>query len=157
MTRLSISLVAAALVATVAAFDAPLQEPGTAMNTTITAVGGVKVGHHTLSERPTGCTVVLVEDGAVGGVEVRGSAPGTRETDLLDPVNLVQQVHAIVLAGGSAFGLDSATGVMRYLEERGVGYDTRVAKVPIVPAAILFDLGVGGRPDIRPTADCGYA
>jgi len=157
MTRLSISLVAAALVATVAAFDAPLQEPGTAMNTTITAVGGVKVGHHTLSERLTGCTVVLVEDGAVGGVDVRGSAPGTRETDLLNPINLVQQVHAIVLAGGSAFGLDSATGVMRYLDERGIGYDAGVAKVPIVPAAILFDLGVGGRPDIRPAADCGYA
>ena len=152
-----LSIVGLALAATTLAAGPPPQEPGTGMNTTITAVGGVKVGHHTLSERPTGCTVVLVEDGAVGGVDVRGSAPGTRETDLLDPINLVQQVHAIVLAGGSAFGLDSATGVMRYLEERGVGYDTRVAKVPIVPAAILFDLGVGGRPDIRPTADCGYA
>jgi L-aminopeptidase/D-esterase-like protein len=100
--------------------------------------------------------VVLAEAGAVAGVDVRGSAPGTRETDLLDPVNLVQQVHAIVLAGGSAFGLDVATGVMRYLEERGIGFDTGVARVPIVPAAILFDLGVGDRPGIRPDAACGY-
>jgi L-aminopeptidase/D-esterase-like protein len=89
-------------------------------------------------------------------VDVRGGAPGTRETDLLDPVNLVQVVHAIVLSGGSAFGLDSATGAMRYLEERGIGYDTRVAKVPIVPAAILFDLSFGGDAKIRPTAECGY-
>ncbi len=126
-----------------------------AKNETLTAVAGVKVGHHTLSERPTGCTVILVEAGAVGGVDVRGAAPGTRETDLLNPVNLVEKVHAIVLSGGSAFGLDAATGVMRYLEERNVGFETSVAKVPIVPAAILFDLGVGD-PKIRPTADCGY-
>lgn len=117
----------------------------------LTAVDGVKVGHHTLSERPTGCTVVLVEAGAVAGVDVRGSAPGTRETDLLNPVGLVEQIHAIVLSGGSAFGLDAATGVVRYLEERGIGFDTRVAKVPIVPAAILFDLGVGNA-KIRPAA-----
>ena len=121
----------------------------------LTAVNGVKVGHYTLSERPTGCTVVLVEAGAVAGVDVRGSAPGTRETDLLNPVGLVEQIHAIVLSGGSAFGLDAATGVVRYLEERGIGFDTRVAKVPIVPAAILFDLGVGDA-KIRPAADCGY-
>jgi L-aminopeptidase/D-esterase-like protein len=99
--------------------------------------------------------VILAESGAVAGVDVRGSAPGTRETDLLNPINMVQQVHAIVLTGGSAFGLDSATGVMRYLEERNIGFDTRVAKVPIVPAAVLFDLGVGDA-KIRPTADCGY-
>src|SRR5215475_7936043 len=123
--------------------------------TGLTAVDGVKVGHYTLSERPTGCTVVLVEAGAVAGVDVRGSAPGTRETDLLDPVNTVEQVHAIVLSGGSAFGLDAASGVMRYLDEKGIGFDARVAKVPIVPAAILFDLGVGD-PHIRPSADCGY-
>jgi len=123
----------------------------------LTAVTGVKVGHHTLTERPTGCTVILTEAGAVAGVDVRGGAPGTRETDLLDPVNMVQKVHAIVLAGGSAFGLDSASGVMRYLEEKGIGFDAFVAKVPIVPAAILFDLGVGGNPKIRPTAECGYA
>jgi L-aminopeptidase/D-esterase-like protein len=134
---------------------APASQNGT--NKTITAVGGVEVGHHTLTERPTGCTVVLVAQGAVAGVDVRGSAPGTRETALLDPINLVQQVQAVVLAGGSAFGLDTASGVVRYLDERGIGYDTRIAKVPIVPAAILFDLGVGGSPSIRPTAACGYA
>lgn len=121
----------------------------------LTAVPGIKVGHFTLAERPTGCTVILTEAGAVGGVDVRGAAPGTRETDLLDPVNTVSVVHAVVLSGGSAFGLDAASGVVRYLEEKGVGYDTRVAKVPIVPAAILFDLGVGDA-RIRPTADCGY-
>jgi L-aminopeptidase/D-esterase-like protein len=123
----------------------------------LTDVPGVKVGHHTMAGRPTGCTVVLTEEGAVAGVDVRGAAPGTRETDLLDPVNTVQQVHAIVLAGGSAFGLDAATGVVRYLEERGIGFETRVARVPIVPAAILFDLGVGNDPRVRPNADCGYA
>jgi L-aminopeptidase/D-esterase-like protein len=121
----------------------------------LTEVDGLKVGHHTLAERPTGCTVVLAERGAVAGVDVRGAAPGTRETDLLNPVNTVQEVHAIVLAGGSAFGLDAATGVMRYLEERGIGFDTTVAKVPIVPAAILFDLAVGDA-RVRPNADCGY-
>ncbi len=121
----------------------------------LTAVTGVKVGHHTLSERPTGCTVVLVEAGAVAGVDIRGSAPGTRETDLLNPLNMVEQVHAIVLSGGSAFGLDAASGVVRYLEERGIGFDVRVAKVPIVPAAILFDLAIGDA-KIRPTAECGY-
>lgn len=123
----------------------------------LTAVAGVKVGHHTLAARPTGCTVVLVEAGAVAGVDVRGSAPGTRETDLLRPTNLVEQVQAIVLAGGSAFGLDAATGVVRYLEERALGFPTAYGPVPIVPAAILFDLGVGGDPRIRPSADCGYA
>lgn len=119
-------------------------------------VPGVKVGHFTDARRPTGCTVVLVEAGANAGVDVRGGAPGTRETDLLDPVNTVQQVHAIVLSGGSAFGLDAATGVMRFLEERGVGFPVGSLRVPIVPAAILFDLGVGdGR--IRPDATAGYA
>ncbi len=121
----------------------------------LTAVDGVRVGSHTLTSRPTGCTVVLVEDGAVGGVDVRGAAPATRETDLLAPVNTVQVVHAIVLSGGSAFGLDTATGVMRYLEERGKGFAVGTARVPIVPAAAIFDLGVGdGR--IRPDASCGY-
>jgi L-aminopeptidase/D-esterase-like protein len=121
----------------------------------ITDVAGIKVGHFTDARRPTGCTVILCEDGATGGVDVRGSAPGTRETDLLDPKNLVQQVHAIVLSGGSAFGLETATGVVRWLEERGIGYDVGVAKVPIVPAAILFDLGVGDA-KIRPDAEAGY-
>jgi L-aminopeptidase/D-esterase-like protein len=126
------------LVTMTTAADTP--SPAQQQNTTkgLTAVMGVKVGHHTLSERPTGCTVVLVEGGAVAGVDVRGSAPGTRETDLLNPINMVEQVHAIVLSGGSAFGLDAASGVVRYLEERGIGFDVRVAKVPIVPAAILF-------------------
>jgi L-aminopeptidase/D-esterase-like protein len=122
----------------------------------LTAVAGVKVGHFTLGERPTGCTVVLVESGAVGGVDVRGGAPGTRETDLLDPVNTIERVHAVVLSGGSAFGLDAATGVMRYLEERGIGFDVGVANVPIVVGAILFDLRVGGNPSVRPDAECGY-
>jgi len=121
----------------------------------ITDVAGIKVGHFTDSRRPTGCTVILCEEGAVGGVDVRGAAPGARETDLLDPINTVQQVHAVVLSGGSAFGLDTATGVMRYLEERGIGFDMRVARVPIVPAAVLFDLGVGDA-KIRPDAEAGY-
>ena len=121
----------------------------------LTAVAGIEVGHHTLAARPTGCTVVLARGGAVAGVDVRGGAPGTRETDLLDPAKTVQQVHAVVLAGGSAFGLDAAGGVVRYLSERGIGFETRVARVPIVPAAILFDLGIGD-PAVRPTADCGY-
>lgn len=126
-------------------------------NHTLTAVSGIKVGHHTLTERPTGCTAILVDgEGAVGGVSQRGGAPGTRETDLLDPVNMVDKVNAVVLSGGSAFGLDAATGTVRWLEEHNIGWDVRIAKVPIVPAAILFDLPVGGNPKIRPTADCGY-
>jgi len=124
----------------------------------ITAVSGISVGHHTLVERPTGCTVILVDgEGAVGGVSQRGGAPGTRETDLLDPQNMVDKVNAIVLSGGSAYGLDAAQGVMRYLEERKIGWKVGAAGVvPIVPAAILFDLGFGGDAKIRPTADCGY-
>ena len=122
----------------------------------ITDIAGVKVGHYTLEQRPTGCTVILVEEGAVGGVDVRGFAPGTRETDLLDPVNTVQQIHAISLAGGSAFGLDSASGVVRYLEERGKGLPIGSLRIPIVPAAVLFDLQVGDKPEIRPNSNCGY-
>lgn len=124
----------------------------------ITAVSGISVGHHTLTERPTGCTVILVDgEGAVGGVAQRGGAPGTRETDLLDPQSMVDKVNAIVLSGGSAYGLDAAQGVMRYLEERKIGWKVGAAGVvPIVPAAILFDLGFGGDSKIRPTADCGY-
>jgi L-aminopeptidase/D-esterase-like protein len=121
----------------------------------ITDVAGVKVGHFTDSRRPTGCTVIITEEGAVGGVDVRGSAPGTRETDLLTPTNLVEKVHAVLLSGGSAFGLDAATGVVRYLEERKIGFDVGVAHVPIVPAAVLFDLGVGDA-KIRPNAESGY-
>src|SRR5512138_353705 len=102
----------------------------------ITDVEGVRVGHFTDPRRPTGCTVILYERGAVAGVDVRGSAPGTRETDLLEPTNLVDKVNAIVLSGGSAFGLDAATGVVRYLEEHDAGFATAAGKVPIVPAAI---------------------
>jgi L-aminopeptidase/D-esterase-like protein len=129
--------------------------PAAQANATLTAVPGVKVGHFTLTGRPTGCTVVLTEAGATAGVDVRGTAPATRETDLLNPVDIVQQIHAIVLSGGSAFGLDSATGVMKYLEEKGIGFPFGGAHVPTVPAASLFDLPVGD-PNIRPTADCGY-
>ena len=121
----------------------------------ITDVQGVKVGHFTEPGRPTGCTVLLFEKGATAGVDVRGSAPGTRETDLLNPINTVQQVQAIVLAGGSAFGLDVASGVVRFLEERRLGYAVGNIVVPIVPAAILYDLEVGD-PKIRPTAESGY-
>ncbi len=131
------------------------QSPTAAENDTLTAVSGLKVGHFTLTERPTGCTVVLAGDGVVAGVDVRGAAPGTRDTELLAPENVVDKVHAIVLSGGSAFGLDAASGVMRWLEEHKIGFPFGGARVPIVPAAILFDLGVGD-PSIRPTADCGY-
>jgi L-aminopeptidase/D-esterase-like protein len=124
----------------------------------ITDVTGVKVGHHTMAGRPTGCTVVLVDgEGVPGGVSQRGGAPGTRETNLLDPVNMVDKVNAIVLAGGSAYGLDAASGVMRYLDAHKIGWTVGAAGVvPIVPSAILIDLGFGGDPKIRPDADCGY-
>jgi L-aminopeptidase/D-esterase-like protein len=121
----------------------------------VTDVPGIRVGHAQDDEALTGCTVVIYEKGAVGGVDQRGGAPGTRETDLLSPVNHVEKVHAILLAGGSAFGLDAASGVMRCLEERNTGFDTRVAKVPIVPAAILYDLAIG-RSDRRPDPEMGY-
>ena len=121
----------------------------------ITDVGGIEVGHAQDNEALTGCTVILCRKGAVAGVDVRGGAPGTRETDLLNPVNLVQKVHAVVLAGGSAFGLDAAGGVMRYLEERKIGFNTGAAKVPIVPSAILYDLNLG-RADVRPDSAMGY-
>jgi L-aminopeptidase/D-esterase-like protein len=123
----------------------------------ITAVEGIELGHHTLAERPTGCTVILARAGAVGGVDVRGGAPGTRETALLDPVNTVDVVHAVVLSGGSAFGLDAASGVMRYLEERGIGYGGGRSVVPIVVGAILYDLGLEGNQRVRPGPECGYA
>ena len=125
-------------------------------NNTLTAIPGIKVGHATDPVGLTGCTVVLCEAGAVGGVDQRGGAPGTRETDLLRPMHLVQKVHGVMLAGGSAFGLAAADGVMRYLAERGVGVKAGPARVPIVPAAILFDLAVGSA-DARPDAEMGYA
>src|SRR5436309_1798403 len=122
----------------------------------LTAVEGLRVGHHTLAERPTGCTVILVDGDAVGGVAQLGGAPGTRETDLLHPLNMVDKVNAVVLSGGSVFGLDAASGVVRWLDEHNIGWPTAAGKVPIVPAAILFDLPVGGNPKVRPSADCGY-
>ena len=122
----------------------------------ITRVAGIEVGHFTETRRPTGCTVIITREGAVAGVDVRGAAPGTRETDLLNPSNLVDKVHAIVLAGGSAWGLDAASGAVRWLEERGVGFDVAVGRLPIVPAAVLFDLLVGDM-RIRPDAAAGYA
>lgn len=145
---------AAALVALTAAGAG--RQPA-APNLTLTAVDGLSVGHFTLRERPTGCTVILAPRGTVGGVDVRGGAPGTRETDLLDPVNDVTMVNAIVLSGGSAFGLDAASGTVKWLDERNTGYPVGTAGVvPIVPAAVLIDLWFGGNPRIRPGADCGY-
>lgn len=146
---------ASAAFASLGAIPVWAQTAGAADAGSLTEVPGIKVGHFTDARRPTGCTVILTEEGAVGGVDVRGSAPGTRETDLLNPTNLVDKVHAILLSGGSAFGLEAATGVVRYLEERKIGYNVGVAHVPIVPAAILFDLGVGD-PKIRSDAAAGY-
>ncbi len=121
----------------------------------ITDVSGILVGHAQNNEALTGCTVIIYPDGAIGGVDQRGGAPGTRETDLLRPMHLVEKIHAVILSGGSAFGLDAASGVMRYLEEKKIGFNTGFAKVPIVPSAILFDLAVG-RSDVRPDAAMGY-
>ncbi len=126
------------------------------MHNALTDVDGILVGHDTDRENATGCTVILCPpNGAVAGVDVRGLAPATRETDLLGPGHLVERVHAILLTGGSAFGLDAAGGVMRYLEEKNIGLDVRVARVPIVPAAAIFDLGVGSA-RVRPDAESGY-
>lgn len=122
----------------------------------ITSVPGVRVGHSTRTERPTGCTVILLPPDTVGAADQRGGAPGTVETDLLRPENTVSVVHAILLTGGSAFGLDARTGVVKYLEEQHVGFQFGGSYVPIVSGAVLFDLPVGGRPDIRPDAACGY-
>ena len=119
-------------------------------------VQGISVGHFSDSRRPTGCTAVLCPQGAVGGVDVRGAAPGTRETDLLHPSNLVQEVHGIMLAGGSAWGLDAATGAVRWLEEQGAGLNIGVGRIPLVPAAVLFDVMMGDM-RIRPDAAAGYA
>ncbi len=125
------------------------------LRSAITQVAGIEVGHFTDARRPTGCTVIIAREGAVAGVDVRGAAPGTRETDLLHPSNLVDRVHAITLAGGSAWGLDAASGVMQWLEEQGIGLPVGFGLVPIVPAAVLFDLPVGN-PKIRPDAQAGY-
>lgn len=146
-------LVAAAVVAA-SALEAQHMDSQLAKG--LTAIPGIRVGHHTLAERPTGCTVILTEAGAVASADVRGPAPGTIQTDMLEPGALVEQIHGIVLAGGSAFGLVTQSGVQRYLEERNIGFETPAAKVPIVTGAIIYDLLVGGRPTIRPTAECGY-
>lgn len=124
-------------------------------NSSITDIPGILVGQVEDPAALTGCSVVICKEGAIGGVDQRGGAPGTRETDALRPMHLVEKVHAVVLAGGSAYGLDASSGVMRWLEEQGVGFDTGVAKVPIVSSAILFDLAVGS-PSIRPDAEMGY-
>ena len=116
---------------------------------------GVRIGHATDREALTGCTVILCEEGAVCGLDVRGSAADTRQTDVLSPLHIVEKVQGILLTGGSAFGLDAAGGVQRYLEERGKGFDAVVARVPIVPTAVIFDLGLG-RSDVRPGAAMGY-
>lgn len=147
---------AAAGLAVLPAAFAQETDPAGAPAGSLVDVGDLRVGHFTDQRRPTGCTVVIFEDGAVAGVDVRGAAPGTRETDLLNPLNTVQKVNAIMLAGGSAFGLNAAAGVMRYLEEQKMGYHVGPAIVPIVPAAILFDLGVGDF-KIRPDERSGYA
>ncbi len=131
--------------------------PKTTVNNTLTDVPGIRVGQHTHFEGATGCTVVICPSGTVGGVDQRGGAPGTRETDLLHPMHLVETVNAVLLAGGSAYGLSAADGVMRYLEEQGIGYNSRAGfLVPIVPAAILFDLAIGER-GVRPDAAMGYS
>ncbi|MHC1743640.1 MAG: P1 family peptidase [Syntrophobacteraceae bacterium] len=118
-------------------------------------IEGLQVGHAQDLDAATGCTVLICESGATAGVDVRGGAPATRETDLLNPVNLVQEVHAILLTGGSAFGLDAAAGVMQYLEEKGIGFDVQVTRVPIVCGAALFDLTVGDH-RVRPDKVMGY-
>ena len=125
------------------------------MTDSITDITGIKVGHASDFEGITGCTVILCEKGAVAGVDQRGGGPGTREIALLNPINHVEKVHAILLSGGSAFGLDAASGVMQFLEEKNIGYQTGVAKIPIVPAAILYDLNIGD-PKVRPTPEMGY-
>ncbi|MGV7961155.1 P1 family peptidase [Photorhabdus tasmaniensis] len=124
-------------------------------NGTILDIPGIRIGHAEDKLKQTGCSVIIFDNGAVCGVDVRGAAPGTKETELLDPINTVQKVNAVVLSGGSAFGLDSASGVMRYLEERKKGFDVGIAVVPIVPAAVIFDLNFGD-PAVRPDANMGY-
>lgn len=128
----------------------------TTSNDTITAIPGIRVGHASDDTARTGCSVILCEGGAVAGVDVRGAAPGTRETDAIRPGRLVREAHAVLLTGGSAFGLDAAGGVMRYLETRGVGFPVGSLRVPIVPAAVIFDLGVGDG-HTRPDAAMGHA
>src|SRR6266498_1830821 len=144
-------MIRATVVLLLAAAAACAQPPGG--NSTLTAIEGIRVGHHTLAERPTGCTVILVDGDVVAGVSQGGSAPGTRDTDVLGPATGIERVDAIALSGGSAFGLDAANGVERWLDEHT---PARAARVPIVASAVLIDLWVGGKPSVRPGADCGY-
>ena len=155
-TNLAASMNGAAVGAALILLGIPLHSQAQNPSWGLTAVPGLEVGHFTLSGRPTGCTVVLAEGGAVAGADVRGGSPGTIETELLDPVNTVQEIHGVALSGGSAFGLDTSSGVRRYLEEKGVGYKMGDILVPIVVGAIIYDLPVGDDPRIRPDADCGY-
>ena len=146
-----VHLAAAAMILATAAISAQPR----AANNTLTAVPGIAVGHYTLPERPTGCTVIVVERGATAGVDVRGGAPATSETDLLSPEKMVQSIYGIALSGGSTFGLESRGGVLKYLEEKKIGIAYGGMRIPIVPAASIFDLPVGDA-RIRPGADCGY-
>jgi L-aminopeptidase/D-esterase-like protein len=156
MTKALITVLSAALVPTTPlSLQSPAFQPTGGRG--LTEVHGIKVGSITLTERPTGCTVILVDgEGVPGGVSQRGAAPATSETDLLHPLNMVDKVNAVVLSGGSAFGLDTRHGVVRYLEEHKIGWRVSTGVVPIVPQAALIDLSVGTRPDVRPNADCGY-
>lgn len=122
----------------------------------ITAIEGIKIGNAENFDACTGCTVIICENGATAGVDIRGGSPGTRETALLNPVNMIEQVHAVLLSGGSAFGLDAASGIMEYLEERNIGFNVGIAKVPIVSGAVLFDLNIGDY-KIRPDKKMGYS
>lgn len=121
----------------------------------ITEIDGIKIGNAENLDAVTGCTVILCENGATAGVDIRGGAPGTRETALLNPINMIQQVHAVLLSGGSAYGLDAASGIMQYLEEKNVGFDVGVTKIPIVSGAVLFDLNIGDY-KVRPDKSMGY-
>lgn len=148
---------AAALVVPLLSQGRPATPPAATSVKGLTAVAGLRVGQHTLAERPTGCTVVVVDgEGAIGGVSQRGGAPGTRDIELLDPLNSVELVNAIFLTGGSAYGLAVGDGVSRYLAEKKTGFKIAGTVVPIVPGAVLMDLPFGGDSSIRPTADCGY-
>jgi len=154
-SRLPIT-VAGIFVCAVASVSVWSTQTASAPSGSITDVPGIRVGHHTLTERPTGCTVILAPPNTVGGVDQRGGAPGTAETNLLAPENMVNIVNAIVLSGGSAYGIAARDGVMTYLRDQKIGYPTSGTVVPIVPAAILLDLAVGENPNVVPTADCGY-
>ena len=134
----------------------PTEVPGQIIATGITDISGIKVGHYNLHERPTGCTVVLIEKGAIGGVDVRGGAPATVETDLLNPINTVESIHAVFISGGSAFGLATREGVMRHLRESNIGYLAGDQKIPLVTGAAIYDLGIDGFKNITPGAQCGY-